>query len=130
MQEIGFDDGSTTPATAITSYVESSQIDLGEGEQFTFIRRLIPDLTFRNSSVANPVVDFTLQARNFPGGNYLQTDTSSVTQTATVPVEQFTEQAHVRLRGRSFAVKIESSTTGVGWRLGSPRVDIRPDGRR
>ena len=130
LQEIGFDDGSTTPATAITSYVESSQIDLGEGEQFTFIRRLIPDLTFRNSSVANPVVDFTLQARNFPGGNYLQTDTSSVTQTATVPVEQFTEQAHVRLRGRSFAVKIESSTTGVGWRLGSPRVDIRPDGRR
>ncbi len=130
LHEIGFDDGSTSPATGITSYIESSQIDLAEGEQFSFIRRIIPDLTFRDSTAESPVVDFTLQARNFPGGNYLQTDVSSVTQTTTVPVEQFTEQAHVRLRGRSFAVKIQSSETGVAWRLGSPRVDVRPDGRR
>jgi hypothetical protein len=130
LHEFGLDDGSTSPATAITSFIESSQIDLAEGEQFSFIRRIIPDLTFRDSTSADPTVNFTLQVRNFPGGNYFQVDTSSVSQTATVPIEQFTEQAHVRLRGRSFAVKVQSSETGVAWRLGSPRVDVRPDGRR
>ena len=72
----------------------------------------------------------TLKARNFPGGTYLQETDSTVTKSATVPVEQFTQDAHVRLRGRSFAFRIESEDAGVTWRLGSPRVDIRPDGRR
>ena len=129
-QEIGFDDGSTSPASAITSYIESSQIDLGDGEQFAFMRRLIPDLTFRNSTASTPQATMTLKVRNFPGGNYLSSDESSVAKTASIPVEQFTEQVFVRLRGRSFAFRIESEDTGVGWRLGSPRVDIRPDGRR
>ena len=129
-QEIGFDDGSTSPASAITSYIESSQMDLGDGEQFAFMRRLIPDLTFRNSTASTPQATMTLKVRNFPGGNYLSSDESSVAKTASIPVEQFTEQVFVRLRGRSFAFRIESEDTGVGWRLGSPRVDIRPDGRR
>ena len=129
-QEIGFDDGSTSPATAITSYIESSQMDLGEGEQFSFMRRLIPDMTFRNSTAPVPSAIMTLKVRNFPGGNYLDSNSNSVTKTASVPVEQFTEQVFVRLRGRSFAFRIESEDTGVAWRLGSPRVDIRPDGRR
>ena len=60
----------------------------------------------------------------------MQTESTTVTKSATVPVEQFTEDARVRLRGRSFALRVESTTTGIGWRLGSPRVDIRPDGRR
>ncbi len=129
-QEIGFDDGSTSPASAITSYIESSQMDLGDGEQFAFMRRLIPDLTFRNSTASTPQATMTLKVRNFPGGNYLSSDESSVAKTASIPVEQFTEQVFVRLRGRSFAFRIESEDTGVSWRLGSPRVDIRPDGRR
>jgi hypothetical protein len=129
-QEIGFDDGSTSPATAIISYIESSQMDLGEGEQFSFMRRLIPDMTFRNSTAPVPSAIMTLKVRNFPGGNYLDSNSNSVTKTASVPVEQFTEQVFVRLRGRSFAFRIESQDTGVAWRLGSPRVDIRPDGRR
>jgi hypothetical protein len=129
-QEIGFDDGSTSPATAIISYIESSQMDLGEGEQFSFMRRLIPDMTFRNSTAPVPSAIMTLKVRNFPGGNYLDSNSNSVTKTASVPVEQFTEQVFVRLRGRSFAFRIESEDTGVAWRLGSPRVDIRPDGRR
>jgi hypothetical protein len=128
--ESGQNDGSTNPPSAITSYIESSQISIGEGNNFVFLTKLIPDLTFENSISDAPTVDFTLQARNFPGGAYLQSDTSGVTQSATTPVEQFTEQTWIRLRGRSFAVKIESNTTDTQWRLGTPRVDIRPDGRR
>lgn len=128
--EIGFDDGSTSPASAISAYIESSQFDLGEGDSFSFVKRLIPDLTFRSSTALPPTANFTLKARNFPGGNYLQTNSKTVEKTASVPVEQFTQDAHVRLRGRSIAVKVDSSTTGVGWRLGSPRIDIRSDGRR
>jgi hypothetical protein len=130
LHEKGLDDGSTSPASAITSYIESSQMDIGDGENFIFMRRLIPDLTFDASTAASPQADFILQTRNYPGGPYLQTSTDAVTRTATVPVEQFTNQVNLRLRGRSFAMKIESSDMGVAWRLGSPRVDIRPDGRR
>ena len=130
LHEIGFDDGSTSPASAITSYIESSQMDLGEGEQFVFMKRLIPDMTFRDSSNPTPSATMTLKVRNFPGGNYLQSDSGSVAKTASVPVEQFTDQIFVRLRGRSFAFRIESDDTGIAWRLGSPRVEVRPDGRR
>ena len=130
LQEIGFDDGSTSPASAITSYIESSQMDLGEGEQFVFMKRLIPDMTFRDSSNSTPSAVMTLKVRNFPGANYNNSNNSSVVKTASVPVEQFTDQIFVRLRGRSFAFRIETDDTGVGWRLGSPRVEIRPDGRR
>jgi len=127
--ESGDDDGSTNPVSAISAHIESSQMDIGDGDQFTFISRIIPDLTFRNSANGAGAT-LTLKTRNFPGGNYLNSDASSITKSATVPVEQFTEDARVRLRGRSFALRVESTTTGVGWRLGSPRVEIRPDGRR
>ena len=130
LHEIGFDDGSTSPASAISAYIESSQMDLGEGEQFVFMRRLIPDLTFRNSTAVTPSATMTLKVRNFPGGNYLSSDANTVSKTASVPIEQFTDQVFVRLRGRSFAFRIESADEGVTWRLGSPRVEVRPDGRR
>ncbi len=128
--EVGFDDGSTTPASAITSYIESSQFDIGDGDQFSFVRRLVPDLTFRNSTAETPTANFTLKARNFPGGAYLQNNSKAVEKTASVPVEQFTQDAHVRLRGRSVAIRVDSNNTGTGWRLGSPRIDVRSDGRR
>ncbi len=128
--ENGFDNGETSTPSGINAYIESSQIDIGDGDNFAFIRRLIPDLTFRDSTAENPAATMTLKARNFPGGTYLQETDSTVTKTATVPVEQFTQDAHIRLRGRSFAFRIESEDAGVTWRLGSPRVDIRPDGRR
>lgn len=130
LHENGQNDGSTNPVSPITSFIESSQVSIGEGNNFVFLSRLIPDLTFEDSVSDAPSVDFTLQARNFPGGAYLQSKDSEVTQSATTPVELFTEQAFVRLRGRSFAVKVESDTTDTQWRLGTPRVDIRPDGRR
>ena len=129
-QENGFDDGSTSPSSAITAHIESSQFDIGDGNNFSFVSRIIPDVTFRNSTEGSPSVNFTMKARNFPGGNYLQEDDSTITKTATVPVEQFTNQAFIRLRGRSMALRVESSEVGMTWRLGSPRMDVRQDGRR
>lgn len=128
--EDGFDDGSTSPTSAITANIESSQIDMGDGEQFTLVRRLIPDITFRNSEANPPSADFTVKVRDFPGSNYSESVSGTTERSATTPVEQFTTQTHLRLRGRSFALKVESTGKGVGWRLGSPRIDIRPDGRR
>lgn len=130
LHEFGNDDGSANPPTAINSYIESSQIDIGDGDNFVFMRRLIPDITFIGSASPTPAVDFILEARNFPGADYRTITNNNVARTATVPIEQFTDQVNLRLRGRSFALKIQSTDTGVNWRLGAPRVDIRPDGRR
>lgn len=129
-QELGLNDGSTVPAQAISSYIESSQIDIGDGDSFAFIRRLIPDVTFTGSSATNPSANFLIKTRNFPGANFNMTSTSDIVRSATVPVEQFTDQAHIRLRGRSMTLRVESDELDVQWRLGSPRLDIRPDGRR
>ena len=128
--ELGTDDGSTIPPSGITAFIESSQMDIGDGDQFVFLRRLIPDLTFRDSTNQTPQATMTLKARNYPGGAYLQTNSKTVEKTASVPVEQFTDQVNVRLRGRSFAFKIETTDTGIAWRLGSPRVEIQSDGMR
>ena len=128
--ETGFDDGSTTPISPITAFIESSQMDMGDGDEFIFINRMIPDLTFRNSTASSPSATMTLSARNFPGGLYLQSQSKAVTRTSTTPIEQWTQQVNLRLRGRAFALKLETTGEGVGWRLGTPRVDIRSDGRR
>jgi hypothetical protein len=96
--------GAKTLQLAISAYIESSQFDIGDGNNFSFVSRIIPDVTFRDSTASSPSVTFTMKARNFPGGNYLQEDDSIVTKTATVPVEQFTNQANIRLRGRSMAL--------------------------
>ena len=128
--ETGFDDGSTEPASAISARIESSQIDMGEGDDFVFMSRMIPDITFRDSTASSPSATMTLQARNFPGGLYLQNQAKAVTRTSTIPIEQWTQQINLRLRGRAFSLKLESTDTGVGWRLGTPRVDLRMDGKR
>ena len=129
-QELGLDDGSTAPHSAITAYITSSQLDLGDGESFAFIRRIIPDVTFDGSTSDAPAANFIIKTRNFPGGTYNATSTNAVTRSATVPVEQFTTQAHVRLRGRSFTFELQSTIAETQWRLGAPRVEVRPDGRR
>ena len=128
--EFGQDDGSTNPASAITANIESSQLDLDQGDKFALIQKVIPDVTFKDSTAASPVVSMTVKATNAPGINFNETSSSNVTRTATSPVEAYTDQLHVRLRGRAFAFKIESSATGVMWRLGVPRLEVRPDGRR
>ena len=128
--ESGFDDGSTVPATPLSSHIESSQMSLGDGDQFAFLSRIIPDITFRDSTTSTPAVTFTLGVRNFPGGQYLNTDANSVGKTSSAPVEQFTKEIRTRLRGRSFNLKVESTGEKTAWRLGTSRVEIRPDGRR
>lgn len=128
--EFGTDDGSANPPVAINSYIESSQLSIGSGDNFVFLSKLIPDVTFDGSTTASPTVDFTLETRRFPGTDYHETTTNNIIRSSTVPIEQYTDQVRLRMRGRSFALKIESDTTGVEWRLGTPRVEIRPDGRR
>lgn len=130
--EVGNDDGSTMPVSPISAYIEASPIDIQDGDSYAFVRRLIPDLTFDGTTAGagNVTANMILKAQNFPGSNFSYSDSSSVTRSATVPVEQYTDQAHVRLRGRSIALRVESDTVGVRWRVGMPRIDIRPDGRR
>ena len=128
--EIGQDDGTTTPVTAIDAHVESADFELGEGDTFQFVSRVIPDVSFVGSEAESPAVTMKLKPRNFPGSSFGTESSSSVTATTKVDVEQFTEQAFVRLRGREMALRVESSDTGVQWRLGAPRIEVRPDGRR
>ena len=128
--EFGQDDGSTNPPSAISSNIESSQIDIGDGEKFSFIRRMIPDVTFRDSENSAPQVSMVVKTRTFPGVTFNETNSNTVSQSVSTPVEVFTEQVHLRARGRSFAFRVESSQKGVMWRLGTPRLDIRQDGKR
>ena len=127
--ENGYNDGSQSPSVGISAYIESSTLDIGEGDRFFFSRRLIPDLTFR-ASTGSPTATMTLRAFRFPGGAVHDTANPAVMQTAVLPVEQYTEQLHIRLRGRSFALRVESNQLNTSWRLGVPRIDLRTDGER
>ena len=127
--EIGADDGSTTPASPIHAYIQSSGTSLDEGNSFVLVGRMIPDINFRTTPEGDAVT-MTVKASNFPGGTYLQQDEGQVSRTVSFPVNQFTEQLYLRLRGRSFFFRIESNALGVQWRLGTPRLEIRTDGRR
>lgn len=122
--------GNDDDGSAMNSFIESADMDIGDGDQFVLTRRIIPDLKFSGSTGSQPTVDFTIKTKNYPGANVAHTGTGVVTRTATTPIEQWTNEVDVRLRGRSFAFRVESNTTGVKWELGAPRVDIRPDGRR
>ena len=128
--ENGLNDGSNNPPTALAPYIESSVVDIGEGDQFMFATRIIPDITFRNSSNESPTATLTLKARNFPGGAYFASDADPVVKTASSPVEQFTNELYVRLRGRSMSLRVESNQVNTAWRLGDPRLDLRTDGRK
>ncbi len=128
--EIGFDDGTTNPITPINAYIQSSPMDIGDGEQFMLLRKMIPDVDFRDSTALLPDVNITLDVKNVPDGTYSKTETDSFVKTQAAAVSARTEQLDFRLRGRQMRFKIESEDLGVTWRLGSPRLDIRPDGRR
>ena len=117
--EIGADDD----GSAFTAYIESSPVDIGEGDKFLFARRLIPDISFANStSQALQQATFTIKTERFPGTGYTTSTATTVGQSAT--------QNNIRARGRSFGIRVESDGLGVAWRLGSPRLDVRPDGAR
>ena len=127
--EFGTDDGSTIPPSPLNAYLESSPIDIGDGERFSFVRRIIPDVTFINST-NGPRLDLVIKTQNYPGSNYANGSSSSVDRTAVVPVEQYTQVRDIRLRGRSIVLRVESNRVGTCWRLGLPRIEIQTDGRR
>lgn len=134
--ESGVDDGTTNPPSPIVAYVQSSDFDIGDGHNFGFVWRLIPDVTFDGSTVSAPALNFTVRPRQFPGTAYGNVNNPAVISSIsyagqrTYNVQQFTEQVYVRIRGRQMAFKVISDTLGTAWQLGVPRIEIRPDGRR
>ena len=135
--ETGTDDGSVNPPAAIAAYIESSDFDIGDGGyQFSFIRRLIPDMDFIGSTSTTPVATMTIKARNYPGqgisGLSTMQNSSSTISGAEVSTQvyNYTQEVWVRLRGRQLAFRVESDQIGIKWQLGNPRIQISPDGRR
>jgi hypothetical protein len=128
--EDGEDDFSTGSAVAINAFVESSDFDIGDGQQFMLVNRIIPDLTFDGSSTSNPAAKFTIKSRDFSGDSFTESASGSAVRTATSPVEQYTDKIDLRARGRQMAIRVEKDAVGVRWRLGAPRLDSRADGRR
>ena len=134
--ESGVDNGTANPPVPLDSYIQSSDFDIGDGHNFGFVWRIIPDISFNGSTSAAPTVTFTVLPRQNPGSNYGSSDLPSVASAqsyvgqSTYDVQQFTQYAYCRIRGRQMSLIISSDTTGVQWQLGVPRLDIRPDGRR
>jgi hypothetical protein len=133
--EYGNDDEETATTLPINAYIESAEFDIQDGHNLGFVYRIVPDITFSGSTSTNPLVTMTLIPMMNSGSGFNNpqslagSSSASVTRTATVPIEQFTGQVYVRVRGRQMIFKIESTDLGSAWQLGSPRIDIRPDGR-
>jgi len=123
----------------INSYIQSSDFDIGDGHNYGFVWRIIPDITFdgsNNPAPAKPSAVFTIRPRQNPGAPYGLSDTPTVASTQSYAVvqnynvQEFTQIVYTRIRGRQMAFKISSDTLGTQWQLGVPRMDIKPDGRR
>jgi len=134
--ENGCDDLSTSATLPIDAYVQSSDFDIGDGHNFGFVWRILPDVNFNGSTTNQPTVTMTVKPRQNSGTPYGAADNPQVQSAqnyTTVPeytIQQFDGQVYTRLRGRQMSFRIESTGVGVAWQLGSPRIDIRPDGRR
>lgn len=133
--EFGIDDNETGTVRPLSAYVLSSEFDIQDGNSFGFIWRMLPDITFSNSTATAPKVTMTLYPLKNSGSGYTSpgsvagSNYADVTRSVTVPIEAFTGQINVRVRGRQMAMKIESNQIGCTWQLGAPRIDIRQDGR-
>jgi len=128
--ELGWDNVETGVAEPITAFIETSDFDIGDGDRFSFVSSIIPDVKFLGSSNNSPSVTLTLYPHNYPGAPYGTGDADPVTATVLLPVERYTEQVYTRIRGRQLALRVTSSDLGVAWQMGAMRLDIRPDGRR
>jgi hypothetical protein len=134
--ENGVDDGTTGTPVAIEAYIESSEFDIEDGQHFGFVWRMLPDVTFTGSTAGSPSAVMTLipMAGSGSGFNDPQSEggssSATVTRTATVPIEEFTNIVYIRVRGRQMIMKMASTDLGVTWQLGHPRIDVRQDGRR
>jgi hypothetical protein len=134
--EFGVDDLSTGTPASIYALISSAEFDIEDGDRFGFVWRMLPDITFRGSTINNPQATMTLIPMQNSGSGYnvprsiAGSDNALITRTATVPIEQFTGQVYIRVRGRQMILQLESDQLGCTWQLGSPRLDIRVDGRR
>ena len=132
----------SSPHAAMAAFITSAQVSVDQGDRFVLMNRIIPDIDFTDSNASTdgtaivPTVNFSVIAKKAPGAaTYTinesdETLTDAVTAVNTSTIDQYTQQAHMRARGRSMAFKIESTAANVAWELGVPRVDLRPDGRR
>jgi hypothetical protein len=134
--EQGNDDNVNGTPVAISALIGSAEFDIDDGDHFGFVWRMLPDITFRGSDAASPQVTMTLIPMQNSGSGYNNpisvggNSSATVTRTSTSVIEQFTGQVYVRVRGRQMIIQIESNQLGCAWQLGSPRIDIKQDGRR
>lgn len=135
--EFGIDDDTTGTPAAINAYIASSEFDIDDGHNFGFVYRILPDLTFRGSTDGtSPQLTMTLIPLANSGAGYNDPQSqggqsyATVARTVAVPVEEFTGQVFIRVRGRQMVFRVESNRIGTAWQLGAPRIDIKPDGRR
>jgi len=145
-QETGIDDNATTTTLPIEAYITSSEFDIDDGHNLGFVWRVIPDVNFTGSTSTSPTMNLTLLPLQNSGSGYTRgiTPVPSVTsdmsvagdnsfpvvRSTTVPIDQYTGQVNIRVRGRQMSIKAESSQIGVQWQLGAPRIDVRLDGRK
>jgi hypothetical protein len=133
--EYGVDDNETATTLPILASITSAQFDIDDGDHFSFVYRVVPDLTFRGSTEGTtPQITMYLQALQNSGSGVTQSGNQPITYTGSAPavinVDQFTGQVYIRVRGRQMQMQITSNKIGTNWQLGSPRIDTRPDGRR
>ena len=134
--EASVDDVSGLTPVPIASYIQSSDFDIGDGHNFGFVWRILPDVNFNGSNVNGPSVTMTVKPRVNSGTPYGAANSPAVpsqdnfTLRSSYNIQEFTGQVYTRIRGRQMSFRIESDSLGVAWQLGSPRIDVRPDGRR
>jgi len=145
-QETGVDDNATVTTLPIAAFITSSEFDIDDGHNFGFVWRVIPDVNFTGSTATSPTMNLTLLPLQNSGSGYTRgtvpvpsvtTDMSvagdnsyPVVRSTTVPIDQYTGQVNIRVRGRQMSIKAASDQIGVQWQLGSPRIDVRLDGRK
>jgi hypothetical protein len=136
VHETGVDDGTNGTLVPIPAYINSAEFDIQDGQNFGFIWRVVPDVTFRGSTANNPAITMTLLPLQSSGSGYNNpasvagTNSAPVVRSAVLPVEQFTGIIYTRVRGRQMSMKVESTGLGVTWQLGAPRIDVKLDGKR
>ena len=128
--ENGVDDGTGETLLPIEAYIESAEFDIEDGQNFGFVWRMVPDLTFDGSTAETPQLTMTLYGMNGSGSGLNQSASKAVTRTSTVTIEQFTNIIYTRIRGRQMIMKIASDGLGVTWQLGAPRIDVKVNGQR
>jgi hypothetical protein len=135
--EVGVDNAQTATPAAINAYIETAEWDVGDGDSFTFIRRVLPDVTFRASTGdLTPQLTMTIKPMKNSGSGFNDPLSvggdafAPVVRIAQAPIEEFTGQVFIRVRGRQFILRYESDQLGTAWQAGATRVDVKPDGRR